>query len=304
MNKCISNFIIRNLDSIIISTIFFFLGILPAKFSFDKKQNSDISPTSMTLNKTNNNYKQNITYNTHNQNTYNTKSTIMINHVNSNNNNDDVLDVFVLGIILIILILSFYKNFNKIFPYYYSIIIANIAISGLLMIYIYKIKKHINIHKNFVNILARNTLSWIAICIILGSIYFNINYSSDLKNFRIFVENTYNKPVLVNTSEFIAFTINNISESLMVIFISISFILCTYLILKLIKSHIWIISYIQSFNQTNNKFLLKFWNKIYKKLNTQESKLNYKFWIFTIMLSLVLTTGLLPFIITLPYPNN
>lgn len=291
------DFIIRNLDSFIISTIFLILGFLPTMFNPKKDKNSTKSFDNSNVTNRNtsnthiqNTYSQNISYQNNIQNNYsNTQATVV--NSNSSTSSDDPWILFVLSILIIIPLIFFYKYFNKIITYYIAITISSILLSISLIINLEKIKKYSYIPNNVLFISIRNIPAWIFLLVNYTIIYFKVNYSYAMKPFISLIKSFDINKTIENLSTTFKFITNNFYEGSLAIFMAASIACSTILMFKLFKSYIWAIAFIKHSAESNNKAYLKIWNIIYSYLNKQESQPNKFFWIVALLVIFLFSTG-------------
>jgi len=278
------SFISRNLDSIIISTVFLFLESLPMFFEPNKSknkpngQNISIENSKVENNNINNIYSKNI----YNNKTYienkNNQSTVIIDQTSSTSN-DDSLDFFVFCILLIGLFVFFYKYINKILSYSIGISLSNIFLSILLYNKFKKENDYILIPKIIFSISMRNLLFWILILINNFIIFYKRNFSPAVKTFILSIKGSI--------SQNIFFIFKHPHESFFVIFNVFSLIVSILVMFKLICSYIWLISYIKLIKNEN-----KFWWKINHSLYKKESTFKIENWIWLTLILLLLDIGI------------
>lgn len=80
-------------------------------------------------------------------------------------------------------------------------------------------------------------------------------------------------------------------------FLVVSFVFVIVLIINLLASHIWILSFTRSYSLDNKKLQYKFWKKIHNVLVKKYSKLDIGFWIISLFLVLSCSLGLIPYFI-------
>ncbi|MBU5676805.1 hypothetical protein KQI88_10280 [Alkaliphilus sp. MSJ-5] len=293
------NFIIKNLDALIIGTIFLILGFLPTLFSSNKDKKPSISIDNTNVNNSNigdsynlNTYTQNYTENNYNNN----QSTIIINTKSSTTNNNEDLFMLITGIVLFISLIFFYKHIDRVLAYLITITLSSLFLSSLLYKNLLKMKNDISIPNHLFNISIRNILSWVLLLINYIIIVYKINFSSFLEPFINLIKNLNIKSNNQKFSEIIIFFANNPYESLTACFIVIGLFLSIIIICQLFLSYIWIISYIK----TSTNPISKLWNKIHSTLSKKEPNLNKKHWIYLFIILFSTTTGAIAYIFTLP----
>lgn len=285
-------FIVKNLDSIIISTIFFVLSFLPIILGSNnsEKQNLSFKNTCIANNNIGNILNQNI-YQNYTENNYNTdQSTVIINN-GSAAINDDPWYLIVLSMLALALLIFFYKNINKILNY-------SIAISiSCLILFVFLYKNLVNINKNNKTIIPeiafkisiRNIIFSTAIVINYFVILYNTNFSPSIKIFLNLIKTTDNKLMIEKIIDFI---FNNFYDGSFVIFVAFSILFSIFLVLQLFSSYLWLLSVLKHSTQTKYRFS-KLWNGMYYCLNKKESELNKCFWIISIIILYSLNTGFL-----------
>ncbi|WP_312908863.1 hypothetical protein [Tissierella praeacuta] len=284
------NFIIKNLDSFIISTIFLILGFLPTIFDSKKLKHEKLSFNNSNINNSNigNTYNQNHTENNYNNNT------VVINHDSTTTSSDPWI-VIILGVIFLIPLMLFYKHIDKILAYSITITISCLLLSLLIYKNLIKISSYIPISNNILNISIRNIVCWSLVLTNYITIFYKVNFSSSMKPF-IYLINNISVSINNDTApKVIRFLLDNPYEGSTAIFIIFSFLLSMFLISKLFFSYIWIVSSVKISINPNNKI----WFKIYNSLDKRESNMNKKCWVWFFIILFSLSTSLLAYALNL-----
>ena len=178
------NFIIKNLDSFIMSTIFLILGFLPTIFDSKKLKHEKLSFNNSNINNSNigNTYNQNHTENNYNNNT------VVINHDSTTTSSDPWI-VIILGVIFLIPLMLFYKHIDKILAYSITITISCLLLSLLIYKNLIKISSYIPISNNILNISIRNIVCWSLVLTNYITIFYKVNFSSSMKPFIYLINN-------------------------------------------------------------------------------------------------------------------
>ncbi len=287
-------FVVKNLDSIIISTTFFVLGLLPIIFGSNnsEKQNLSFKNTCIANSNIGNIFNQNIYNQSYTENNYNTnQSTVIINN-SSAATNDDPWYIIALSVLALIPLIFFYKNINKILNYSIAISISCLILFILICRSFVNINKKITISKIVFKISIRNIIFCATIVINCFIILYNINFSPSIKAFLNLTKTTDNKLMI---EKVISFILNNFYDGSFVVFVAFSILFSMFLILQLFSSYLWLLSALKHSTQTKSRFS-KLWNRIYYRLNKKESELNKCFWIISIIILYSLSTGFLSFI--------
>lgn len=287
------DFIVRNLDSIIISFMFLILSHILSNISNLKNENQSISID-------NSNVVNSTVSNIFNDNTVNNTQLTMKNitiekYPEQSLQSDDtsltmVIYLFLFGMILIF----FYKYFDIIDIISTLFIFICLLSSILVSINVSKNKVFVKKFKNIKLIALRNTAIWVLLFINSFIIYYKVNYSD---NVSVFLNNLGEKNIKGLFSRLFDVISRHFYESMISMFLVVSFVFVIVLIINLLASHIWILSFTRSYSLDNKKLQYKFWKKIHNVLVKKYSKLDIGFWIISLFLVLSCSLGLIPYFI-------